>query len=107
MARPLQHQIIARALELIADEAYWTSLIIARTADNKPCGCLEPAATRFCALGALYRAASELLGDVEPALEVVKFVLAANNRPTDSLPHINDHEGHAAIVSMFKYALAR
>ena len=80
--------------------------MIARTVDNKPCGCLEPAATRFCALGALYRAASDLLGDVEHALEIVKFVLAANNRPTDSLPRINDQEGDAVIVAMFKRALA-
>jgi hypothetical protein len=33
-------------------------------------------------------------------------VLAANDRPNDSLPSINDHEGHAVIVAMFKRALA-
>ncbi len=108
MVRPLQHEIIARALELIADEAHWTSLVIARTADGKICEWVHPLAARFCAVGALDRAAYELLGPKgDESLKAEKYVLAANNRATDSLPRINDHEGHAAIVSMFKYALAR
>ncbi len=36
-----------------------------------------------------------------------KFVLAANGRHHDSLPRINDHEGHEVIVRMFKLALAQ
>jgi len=62
MARPLQQQIIARALDLISHEARWTSLVIARKADGKTCEWIHPLATRFRAVGALDRAAYELLG---------------------------------------------
>jgi hypothetical protein len=108
MARSLQHLIIARALDIISDEARWTSLVIARTADGSLCDCRDVAAARFCAIGALYRASAEMLG--EQAFEFVfraeKFILRANNRPHDSLPRINDREGHAVIVAMFERALA-
>ena len=59
MAKPLQHQIVARALEIISNEAHWTRASIARTADGWPCACLDPLAYKFCAVGALYRAAVE------------------------------------------------
>jgi hypothetical protein len=106
MARPLQQQIIARALELIADEANWTRVYIARGADGAPCSCMDAAATRFCAIGALVRAARDLLGENGPlqAYAAEKFILKANNRPYDTLPCINDIEGHAVIIAMFKHA---
>lgn len=108
MARPLQQQIIARALDLISDETRWTCLVIARKADGKTCEWSHPLASRFCAVGALDRAAYELLGTggTETALRAEKFVLAANDRPNDSLFRINDQEGHAVIVAMFERALA-
>ena len=107
MAKPLQHQIIARALEIISDEAHWTRVVIARTANGSACCSRDPSAVRFCAIGALYRAASELLGDgFEYVFKTAKFVLAANNRGNDSLPRINDVEGREAVVAMFNVALA-
>ncbi len=107
MAKSLQHQIVARALELIADEPFWTSLIVARTAEGSPCGCMDPHA-RFCAIGALYRAAGELLGNAgaEHAFKAERFILVANDRLREGLARINDAEGHAVIVAMFKRALA-
>lgn len=109
MAKSLQHHIVARALELISDEAHWTRVVIARTADGKPCCCLDPAAKRFCAIGALYRAAGELLGvdGLTHAYRAQKYVLTANNHFGDGLAFINDNEGHRAIVAMFKVALAQ
>ena len=97
MAKSLQHQIIGRALEILSDEKHWTRVVVARMADGEPCGCLDPLAARFCAIGALYRAAGELLGSggFELVFKAEKFVLAANNRPRDSLPCINDVEGRA------------
>ncbi len=108
MSTPLQHQIITRALEIISDEKHWTTLVVSSEANGTPCPCQDPLAVRFCAIGALFRAASELLGDggAEQGFNAAKFVLAANNRPHDPLPRINDHEGHAVIVAMFKHALA-
>jgi len=44
---------------------------------------------------------------VAQAFLAEKFILKANNRPYDTLPCINDNEGHEVIVSMFKRALDR
>ena len=109
MSKPLQHQIIARALEIVSDEEHWTRASVARTADGRQCACFDPRAARFCAIGALNRAARELLGvaGVEHAYAAEAFVLAANGRHHDSLPCINDNCGHEVIVAMFKVALAR
>jgi hypothetical protein len=108
MAKPLQHQIVARALELISDEAQWTRGFVARRADGRLCACFDPRAARFCAVGALNRAARELVGVVlvEHAYVAEGFVLAANGRHHDSLSRINDNDGHEVIVAMFKVALA-
>ena len=108
MSTPLQDRIIARALEIISDKEHWTTVVVASEADGTPCSCQDPLATRFCAIGALFRAASEFLADggVEQGFKAAKLVLAANNRPYDTLPQINDAEGHAVIVAMFKRALA-
>ena len=63
-------------------------MAVARAADGSPCDCRDVAATRFCAVGALYPASDELLG--EEAFKLVfraeKFILRANNRTHDSLP---------------------
>jgi len=107
MAKPVQHQIIARALELISDEARWTRGAMARTADGRPCGCLDPLAARFCAVGALHRAAAELIGAhvFERVVEAEEFVLTAN-KSVFGLPCVNDIEGREAVIAMFKVALA-
>jgi hypothetical protein len=116
MSKPLQHQIIARALEIVSDESKWTRGSMARTADGNPCACLDPVAVRFCALGALFRAAGELFGmdkfalgqnGFAQAVEAESFVLAANNLGDDGAPRINDVEGREAVVAMFKVALAQ
>ena len=116
MAKPLQHQIIARALEIISDESKWTRGSMARPADGTACACLDPLAVRFCALGALFRAAGELFGMGEFALgqdgfaqavEAEKFLLAANNLGDDGIPRINDMYGREAVVAMLKVALAQ
>ena len=65
MAKPLQNQIIARALEIIEDGAHWTPVFVARMANGKPCSCMDKRAVRFCAIGALARAAKELVGTDE------------------------------------------
>jgi hypothetical protein len=108
MAKPLQHQIIARAMELIADEAHWTRGALARDKHGVFC-CWESArATKFCAVGALARAAADLLGstaDAGPlALDVARQVMIANAVPR-CLQQINDIEGHAAVVRALQKAL--
>src|SRR5271169_2631949 len=108
MAKPLQQQIIARALEIISDESKWTRGSMARMADGKACACLNPRAVRFCAVGALNRAAGEILAANRfyHASEAEHEVLAANNEAR-GLALVNDIEGRKAVIAMFKVALAR
>jgi hypothetical protein len=108
MAKSLQHQMIARALELIADEANWSRGDWARTSTDKPCSWSHPYAAKFCATAALNRAALELVPQnwYDLAASAQQQVLASNSVPDKYLPRINDIEGHAVIVAMFKRALA-
>ena len=108
MAKPLQHQVILRALEIISDESRWTVAALARDQDGGPCQVTAPEAVRFCAVGALERAAFELLGyGVDPWLltDIEKAVLGAD-RARPSLAQINDHLGREAVVELFKEAIA-
>jgi hypothetical protein len=106
MAKALQHQIISRALEIISHESKWTRGSMARLVDGKPCASLNPRAVRFCAVGALYRAAGELLtgNGFYHASEAEHEVLAANNE-LRGLASINDNDGREAVIAMFKVAL--
>jgi hypothetical protein len=118
MAKPLQYQIIARALELnqiiaralelISDEANWSRGAWARTSTGKPCAWIHPHAAKYCAVGALNRAAFELAteGWFDLAVSAEKHVKAASSIPGQHLPFVNDAKGHAVIVAVFKRALA-
>jgi len=108
VAKTLQHQVIEEALHLIAEEEHWTRCSMARNREGDPCSVWDPAAVRFCAVGALWRAANELTGTLE-AFELVetiaKQVVDINSR-TDCLQTCNDVEGHATVVGMLQVALA-
>jgi hypothetical protein len=108
MAKPLQRQIITRALEIISDESKWTRGSLARLADGTACACLDPRAVRFCAVGALNRAAGELLADngFYHATEAEHLVLEANCE-LHGLPSINDTDGREVVIAMFKVALGQ
>ena len=81
---------------------------MARLADSKPCGRPNPRAISFCAVGALNRAAGEILAanTFYHASEAEHEVLAANNEAC-GLALVNDIEGRRAVIAMFKVALAR
>jgi hypothetical protein len=107
MAKTLQHQIIEGALHILSEEEHWTRCSMARNSAGDPCSVWDPAAVRFCAIGAMWRAAYEVTGDLEilPLVEdTAKQVVASNGR-VDPLQTLNDLEGHAAVVQMFKNAL--
>ena len=76
MAKTLQHQIIEGALDLIAEEEHWTRCSMARNREGDPCSVWSPGAVRYCALGALWRAANELAG----TLDAFRLVEAADCR---------------------------
>jgi hypothetical protein len=109
MAKTLQHQIIARALELIADERHWTRGALARDKKGTACSWDSMRATKFCAVGALVRAAADFLGSTvnAPSLAAItaKEVMAANGA-TRCVQQINDIDGHAAVVRALQKALA-
>ena len=106
MAKTLQHQIIEGALHLIAEEEHWTRCSMARNRDGDPCSVWDPGAVRFCAVGALWRAAVELMGELDvSAVERTALEVVANNGRADALQTLNDLEGHAAVVQMFRTAL--
>ena len=109
MAKPLQHQILVRALEIVSHEKTWARGAIARTAGGHACPYWDAKAVRFCAVGAILRAAFELVGGYPDTALVESaecHVLAANDMKTSGLPCINDSEGREAVVAMFKVALA-
>ena len=60
------------------------------------CSAWDQEAVRFCAVGAIYRAAFEMLGETLDGtiIEIAETcVLAANGLTRSSIPSVNDHEG--------------
>ena len=60
MSKPLVHQVAERARGLIADPRSWTQFAIARTGNNRHCEPTDARAARFCAYGAILRAAYDV-----------------------------------------------
>jgi hypothetical protein len=107
MAKTLQHQIIEGALDILSEEKRWTRCSMARNSEGQPCSVWDPGAVRFCAVGALWRSANDLMGTLD-AFELVKAIakrVVEINSRTDCLQTLNDLEGHAAVVRMFRTSL--
>jgi hypothetical protein len=109
MAQTLQRQIVSRARAIIADEVNWTSKALARDSSGMLCELDSARATKFCALGALVRAASEMISDEYVAhsfaMEAAQQILEASRLAGSCLPMLNDSEGHASVLAMFDRAL--
>ena len=102
---PLHKQVIARAYELIENPAHWTQHAYARTSTGRKCPAISDRADRFCILGAIDRAASE----VSPPNAYIAYREAINFLQSSSVeivPFVNDNRGHAAVLALFKSALA-
>ena len=108
MTTTMQKQVLINSRALIADPAQWTKCALARTAGDRVVDWYDRSATKWCAQGAIYRAAYDLVGDQKEATrignEVVKMV-----RPSRwlgvSLPAMNDWRTHAAVLARFDKAL--
>jgi hypothetical protein len=70
MAKSLVHQVITRARQLIDDEGNWIQVYAAVSADGTPVDPFDERAVRFCASGALFRAAFELTCEIATATEL-------------------------------------
>jgi hypothetical protein len=104
MAKPLKVQILERARALIADERHWCPGDLARDARGFPVDPTDSDAEQRCAVGALLSAAYELTDDPD----VAHRLAATAMRPivgTTSLAHLNDAEGHAAVLDLFDLAI--
>jgi hypothetical protein len=107
MSKPLTHQIIARAHQLIEDPAHWIQFWDARFKNGKFCDPWHKRAHAFCAVGAIMRAAFELTGCKSKAEELAEHI---DTELQPLAPHgvvaVNDHQGHAAVLALFQKALA-
>jgi hypothetical protein len=105
MSKPVPVIIIQRERDLISDEQHWCRGSYARGKGGFSVAVNDPKARRYCAMGALLLAASEVCGDQATASQLA-YGIAETISPTGSLVFINDHRGHAAVLSLFDAAIA-
>jgi hypothetical protein len=108
MARTLEWIVIDRALRLIRDKRNWTRNVVTRRSNGIRCRPGDPDAIRYCAFGALVRAAIDVGSDADAklALTAERAVIRANGwNPRTRLAAINDRRGHRAVVRAFELAL--
>ena len=108
MTTTVQKQVLINARALIADPAHWTRGTLACTANGRRVEWHDQSATKWCAMGAIYRAAYDLVGDQKEATrignEVAKSVCPTRWLRGD-LAGMNDTRGHAAVLAVFDQAL--
>ena len=108
MATTVQKQVLIKARALIADPDHWTRNVHACNAARHSVHWCGPSATKWCAVGAIYCSAYELVGDKKEATRIGKEV-AKRVAPIwfcRSLMTINDMRGHAAVLAKLDRALA-
>lgn len=104
MSKPVKVQILERARALIEDERHWCRGELARDAMGLSVGPTDRSAVKRCALGALVAAACEVTGNHQVAHELAMTA----TRPfvgATALTHINDAEGHTAVLTLFDIAI--
>ena len=106
MSKSLHHQIAARARTIIAEERRWVQGHLALNSKGRMADVGERDAYRFCAVGALQRAARELADDRDVAdrvqAEIERFA-GIPNRRFENLEAFNDSRRttHAAVIRLF------
>ena len=110
MSTTLQKQILIDARELIASPEHWTTGTLACRGDGEHVPWADRSASRWCAMGAIYRAAYDRLGDTHLAARIGNDVIKTITPPGEShlrgyLPTLNDQQGHAAVIAAFDRAL--
>ena len=109
MTTTVQKQVLINARALIADPAHWTRATLACTANGRRVAWHDQSAIKWCALGAIYRAAYDLVGDRKEAVRIGNEVAKSISRTRwfrMRLPTINDSRGHTAVLAVFDEALA-
>jgi len=109
MTTTVQKQVLINARALIADPAHWTRGTLACTANGRRVAWHDQSATKWCALGAIYRAAYDLVGDPKEAMRIGNEVARSISRTRwfgGRLPIMNDTRGHTAVLAAFDKALS-
>ena len=105
MAKPARLLILQRARALIEDERHWCPGDLARDTRGFSVSPTDSNAEQRCAVGAILAAAYQFTGDLDRAKEVAMVAMRPVIGAT-SLTHVNDAEGHAAILNLFDLAIA-
>jgi hypothetical protein len=101
--------IIRRAREIISDPEKWTQHAGAREASGFEVVPHSTVACRWCAWGAIQKAAREIVGQgiyvhsLRAAARLDTNIVQSGLHP---LFAVNDQQGHAAVLSLFDKALA-
>jgi len=105
MAKTVNRQIVERARVLVAGKETWTRFAVAKCTDGYRTTPWLPGAVKFCAVGALQRAAYEVTGDEQLALKVVPMIAADMTDPrkvaVSKLMFVNDFRGRQAVLRLF------
>jgi hypothetical protein len=76
MSKPLLFQVVERARMLVANRGTWTNHALARSFNSEACDPTDARAVRYCAFGALVRAAYDLTGDKNQAQKLAGHAAA-------------------------------
>jgi hypothetical protein len=108
MTTTVQKQVLIKARALIADPAHWTRSLLACNPAGHPVAWYDPSAAKWCAMGAIYRGAYELVGDPDQGTRIGKEVAKCVSAFwfCGGLMTVNDVRGHAAILARFDRPLA-
>jgi hypothetical protein len=111
MAKPIQHQVEG-ARAFIVNPSQWCEMDEAQMIFRFPCSAFDSRPRRYWAIGALNRAAFDLVGNPQGAIDLAHKAAMLITGKADSvaatreLVVVNDCYGHAAVLSSFDRALA-
>ena len=108
--KPTVDDVIRGALPLVENEDTWTTHQMAKDHRGFPVLPTCEDAVRFCAVGALEKAAFDLSRSLKAAGFLASHAVDKLEKLADgddgTLAFINDTEGREAVVALFKKALA-
>ena len=109
MAATLQKRLLISARALIADRNFWTKGVFARTQQGHAIAWDDVSARKWCAVGAIRRAALDLVHDRDQAERIADDVekLVCRGRWFRSLVVINDFSSHKRVLALFDHAIER
>jgi|GEM_PF-3177735 len=117
MTHPLEHAITTRAIQIISTRALRARETEAVDQSGRPCDPCAPEAVRFCAVGALIRAAFELtrahershtLGwEIASKIAHHAGLTAGEDDPAYAITVLSDDRGQKAVLDTFGRYIAR